>query len=381
MKLLYISNLSNGVSSFSLASVLAARSLGYKYYLAANFSGTDKEKLESDEKMYGVHFCQLDLARSPYSKNNIKAYKQLVELIKSENIDCIHCNTPVGGLLGRLAGAKCGVKRVIYQAHGFHFYEGSPKKNWLVYYPVEKWMAKKTDALLTINQEDYKLAIERLHMRKNGKIYYVPGVGIDLSLYTRQKDKREKHRSEIGLKETDVACIAMGDLIPRKNYGVSIEAISVLGKEFPALHFAICGNGPELESLQKLSQDKNVEDRIHFLGYRTDVKELLQAADVFFFTSLQEGLPRSTMEAMASGLPVACSNIRGNTDLIDEGKGGVLFNPKSLDDVVKRMRELLSSDFKSMGEYNLEHIKEFSLGEATKSLSEVYQTEFWFDKE
>lgn len=376
-KVLFISNLSNGVSSFSIASIHAASNLGVEFYLAANFDGASKDKLLSDEAEYGIHLCQIDLARSPYSKKNITAYKQLVKLIENEKIDCIHCNTPVGGLLGRLAGMKCGVKKVIYQAHGFHFYKGAPKKNWLLYYPIEKWLAHYTDALITINQEDYEIAKSKFKLRNKGKVYYVPGVGIDLKQYNSENvdNIRTKLRDEIGLGEDTTVCISMGDLIPRKNYGVAISAIGQLKEKYPQLHYAICGKGPELDNLKNLAQGHGVSDRVHFLGFRSDIKDLLKAADVFLFTSLQEGLPRSTMEAMASGLPIVCSRIRGNTDLIDEGKGGVLFDPENASECAASLDQLLSSDMNAMSRYNLDKINEFSLEAASATMTEVYQNE------
>lgn len=303
-KILFITNIAGkkGIDSFSLASMKAAKDVELDFHVVANFDLTPLKIREEDEKKFGVSLHHVDFVRNPLNPQNYYAYKQLVELIKDENIDYIHCNTPTGGLLGRLAGNKCGVKKIIYQAHGFHFYKGAPKVNWLLYYPVEKWLAHKTDALITINQEDYELASRKFHLRANGKVYYVPGVGIDLTQYTSLKEKRAKLRKEIGLKETDIVCIAMGDLIARKNYGIAIETISRLQPKFPALHFVICGKGPKLENLKCLATEKGVLNKIHFLGFRTDIKELLQAADIFFFTSLQEGLPRSTMEAMASGL-------------------------------------------------------------------------------
>lgn len=375
-KILFISNIANKIGSFSIASVNAAKVDGLDYYLAANWSNASKEQIREDEKKFGVHVIHIDLVRNPYSKQNIIAYRQLVDLIQTEHIDYIHCNTPVGGLLGRLVGNKCKVKKIIYQAHGFHFYKGAPIKNWLLYYPVERWLAHKTDALITINHEDYELAQKKLHLRNHGRVYYVPGVGIDLSQYSDAKDKRKTLRAEIGLTDTDIACISMGDLIPRKNYKTAIETIGKLKNSYPNLHYIICGRGQQLEELKKLTEDNGISDRIHFLGFRTDIKELLQAADIFFFTSLQEGLPRSTMEAMASGLPVACSRIRGNTDLIDEGKGGVLFDPQDIDEITEKLKSLLESDYVSMGRYNLDHINEFSLEKATEEVRKVYQAEF-----
>ena len=340
-KLLYITNISIGVSSFSVAAVRAAEELGVEFHLAGNFDGTTKESLRKNEKEYGVKLHQIDFIRTPYDLRNIKAYKQLVQLMKREKFDAIHCNTPTGGVLGRLAGKKCKVRKIIYQAHGFHFYKGAPKKNWLIYYPIEKWLAKYTDALITINNEDYELAKSKFQLRHNGKVYYVPGVGIDLSQYDLSDGIREKKRTELGLKETDFALISMGDLIERKNYSVAIKAMSKISDL--NIHYFICGKGPEESKLIKLSEELGLRKRVHFLGYRNDIKELLKAADAFLFTSKQEGLARSLMEAMASGLPCVASKIRGNTDLLDGTDGGYLCETTDAVAYAKKL-ELLAND-------------------------------------
>ena len=157
-KILFISNIAKNVGSFSIASIAAAKECGMEFYMAANWEQAGEEQISSDEKKYNVKIYSIPLVRSPYSPKNFKAYKRLVQIIESENIDYIHCNTPVGGLLGRLAGRKCKVKKIIYQAHGFHFYKGAPVKNWLLYYTVERWLARYTDAIITINHEDCERA-------------------------------------------------------------------------------------------------------------------------------------------------------------------------------------------------------------------------------
>ena len=376
-KLLYITNISIGVSSFSVAAVRAAEELGVKFHLAGNFDGTTKESLRKNEKEYGVKLHQIDFIRTPYDLRNIKAYKQLVQLMKREKFDAIHCNTPTGGVLGRLAGKKCKVRKIIYQAHGFHFYKGAPKKNWLIYYPIEKWLAKYTDALITINNEDYELAKSKFQLRHNGKVYYVPGVGIDLSQYDLSDGIREKKRTELGLKETDFALISMGDLIERKNYSVAIKAMSKISDL--NIHYFICGKGPEESKLIKLSEELGLRKRVHFLGYRNDIKELLKAADAFLFTSKQEGLARSLMEAMASGLPCVASKIRGNTDLLDGTDGGYLCETTDAVAYAKKL-ELLANDKvlrKMMGKNNLIIIQKFSTETVDEELRKVYETEFF----
>lgn len=372
-KLLFVSNISNNVGSFVVASIAAAKRCGFEFYYAANWDGATKEQIAEDEKKYGIKIVHIDLDRSPYSTKNIRAYKQLVDLINKEKIDYIHCNTPVGGVLGRLAGEKCRVKKIVYEAHGFHFYEGAPKKNWMIYYPVEKWLAKKTDAIITINNEDFERA-KTFKLKNNGQVYYVPGVGMDLSQYNVPDTVREIKRNELNLKDTDFALISMGDLIDRKNYKVAIEVVAKLNN--PHVHYFICGKGPEEVNLKKLAENLGVDKQVHFLGFRNDIKELLKASDTFLFTSKQEGLARSLMEAMASKIPCVISRIRGNTELILNNENGFLCS--SLDDYVNAINKIMQSpdladEFKDK---SFKHLNNFSIEKVIDSLFAVYSTEY-----
>lgn len=374
-KLLFISNIAGkkGIDNFALANITAAKEQGLEFHTAINYSSVDPAVLKSDSEKYSVYLHHVNFCRNPYSVSNFRAYKELVSLIKKENIDYIHCNTPVGGLLGRLAGKKCKVKKVIYQAHGFHFYKGAPLKNWLIYYPIERWLAHYTDALITINKEDYERA-QGFRLRNNGKVYYVPGVGIDLSQYELPENTRELKRKELGLKETDVALISMGDLIDRKNYPVAIEAVAKANN--PNLQYFICGKGPEEEKLKEMVEDLGVKEQVHFLGFRTDIKELLRAADIFLFTSKQEGLARSLMEAMASGLPCVASRIRGNTDLIEGTRCGFLCS--NVDEYTVAINKVTDSLTvrEEMGKSSLQRIKQFEMQVVIDNLVDLYSKEF-----
>lgn len=371
-KLLFISNISfGGLGSFSKASFLAAKELGWEFHTAANFNQSTIEQQKADEKKYGIQIHHINFVRNPLHPANIKAYKELITLLKKENFDVIHCNTPVGGVYGRLAAKKCGVKNVIYQAHGFHFYKNAPKKNWFIYYPIERFLAKFTDALVTINQEDYEKA-QTFNIRSKGQTYYVPGVGIDLSVYADVINKRVEIKNELGLKASDTVLISMGDLIPRKNYNTAIEAIAECND--PNIHYLICGQGPELEKLQKLASERMVSEQVHFLGHRTDVKELLKSSDIFLFTTLQEGMPRSMMEAMASGLPYIASKIRGNVDLLEDGKGGYLVGIEDSKEIAKKINYLANRNElrEQMGNANLEQIQKFDVKEVKKIIEKIY---------
>ena len=371
MKILFISNISNKITSFATASICASKKMGFDFQHTANWSGAEKGQIERDEAEYGIKIHNVPISRSPFSKSNITAYKQIKKLISDENIDFIHCNTPVGGLIGRLAGKKYKVPKVIYTAHGFHFYKGAPLFNRTVLKWAEKWMARYTDAIITMNKEDYESA-KKFKLRGDGKVYLVHGVGIDLSLYDNIEVNREEKRAELGLKETDVAFISMGDLIARKNYSVAIKALAKAGNE--NAQYFICGKGPLEAELKELAKNLGVENQVHFLGFRTDIKELLVAADVFLFTTLQEGLPRSMMEAMASGLPCIVSKIRGNVDLMEDGTGGYLCGSTDVESFAKSITELTENSElrKKMSEYNLEHIKEFDISVVEKEIEDIY---------
>lgn len=370
--ILFISNISNKITTFVTASIAAAHSLDMDFYQAANWQDADPSQIATDEISYDIKIKSVPISRNPLAKANFTAYKELVAFIKQENIDYIHCNTPTGGILGRLAGKKCKVKKVIYQAHGFHFYKGAPKKNWLIYYPVERWLAHYTDALITINHEDYKLAKAKFKLRNNGKVYYVPGVGIDTTQYNLKEKSREEKRLELGLDKNDIALISMGDLIKRKNYDMAIRAIAEANE--PKLKYFICGKGPEEKRLKTIAESLGVENQIHFLGFRSDIKDLLAAADIFLFTTLQEGLPRSMMEAMACGLPCIASNIRGNVDLIDDKMGGYLCDCNDANYIAEKINVLADDEAlrKSMGEHNIKAIKRFDISVVEKELKDIY---------
>ena len=370
-KLLFVSNISLKINSFAVASIKSAQNMGMEFYHAANWSGVSKMQKTADEEGYGIRINDVPISRNPFSGTNVAAYKQISELIKREKIDFIHCNTPTGGVLGRLAGKKCKVKKVIYQAHGFHFYKGSPKKNWLIYYSVEKLLARYTDAIITINREDYEAA-KHFKLKKGGKVFFVHGVGVALSEYDGLGTLRAEKRAELGLADTDIALISMGDLVARKNYGTAIRAVAKANNK--NLHYLICGKGPEFDALNALAIELGVEGQIHFLGFRTDIKELLSAADVFLFTTLQEGLPRSMMEAMASGLPCVASKIRGNVDLIEDGVGGYLRAPNDVDGFAEAILKIVSDDVlrAKMRECNLETIKRYDVSVVEQELREIY---------
>lgn len=375
-KLLYISNIAGKKLSLSFlgSAMYASQELGYEFHFVANRSASTEEQTKADEAEFGIKLHHIDLARAPYSLKNIKAYKQLCKIIRDEKIDYIHCNTPTGGILGRLAGKKCKVKKVIYQAHGFHFYKGAPKLNWLVYYPIEKWLAHHTDVLITINQEDYTLAKNKFHLRNHGHIYYIPGVGIDLQQIQSVKADREAVRASLGIKNDDIVLISAGRLDANKNNETTIRAVA----KVPDVKLLLCGDGELKPELDVLAESLGVSDRVFFLGNRYDIMELYQAADIFVMMSFREGLSRSIMEAMASGLPCIVSKIRGNVDLVQDDAGGYLCDPHDVEAIEKRLKMLVCSPnlMIQFGESNRRQIRDFDLAVVKEQLVNIYRTTY-----
>ena len=319
-------------------------------------------------------YYNIPFERNPLKPGNLKAYKELKHIIDEGEYDIIHCHTPVGAMLTRLAAKqarKQGTK-VFYTAHGFHFYKGAPAINWILYYPVEKWLSRYTDVLITINKEDY----ERAKTFKAGKVCYVPGVGIDLKKFNVGYVNKEQKRKEIGVSADDFVLLSVGELIPRKNHEVVIRALSVLKQldKLNHIEYVICGRGAYETDLKKLAEGLDVADHVHFLGYRNDISEICNCADLFVFMSHQEGLPVALMEAMACGLPAVCSNIRGNTDLIEDGVTGLLANntPEKVAQSISKMKSdtALRNRVASAA---LQKIKQFDLSSVEDEMSKIYE--------
>lgn len=324
-----------------------------------------------------IPFCDdyydIPFERNPFKAGNITAYKKLKKIIDTGHYDIIHCHTPVGAALTRLAAREARKKgtKVIYTAHGFHFYKGAPLLNWLIFYPVERWLAHDTDVLITINQEDY----QRAQHFKAGKVVYVPGVGVDLKKFHVDVTDKAAKRQELGLAADDFVLLSVGELIPRKNHQVVLKALGCLQEQgnLGNIQYLICGQGVKMDELKELAKSLDIADHVHFLGYRRDIPDICSASDVFMFMSLQEGLPVALMEAMACGLPAVCTSIRGNTDLIENGVTGFLADntPEATAEAIQKMKSdpALRESFAANA---LERIKQLDLTQILPAMRKIY---------
>ena len=307
------------------------------------------------------HHFDMEFVRAPFSQRNIAAYKQLKQIIETNHYDIIHCHTPVAGVLTRLAARNSKDTTVIYTAHGFHFYKGAPLINWLIYYPVERFCAKFTDKLITINQEDYN-RVKSWSLHNNGKVYYVPGIGIDLEKIQNISTNKLQKKKELGILNGVKVLLSVGELNKNKNHEIIIRALSKLdNKDFIYL---ICGKGELKEYLKNLAKELGVNDRVKFLGYRKDVLEICKVADLFVFPSKREGLPVSLIEAIACGVPCVASDVRGNRDIL------------SIDNLCKSNKEDEWRRLVQRGVYNYAKVNivdnKFELSKIMKRFENIY---------
>lgn len=359
MKILFVTTIADTMKFFSEHIKMLIKE-GHKVELATN---CDEDIplycFELNLKMHNIPF-----SRSPFSRKNIEAFRDIKKIIKSNKYDIIHTHTPNSSACVRLACRKQREKglKVFYTAHGFHFYKGVSIKNWLVYYPIEYLCSFWTDKLITINQEDFLFAQKHMHAKK---IEYVPGVGVDLRKFGQSSVSKDDKRNELGIPLNAIVLLSVGELNINKNHETVIKAINGMN-----VYYIIVGQGKRKEYLESLINKQGMSDRIKLLGYRSDISELLVAADLFVFPSYREGLSVSLMEAMASGLPCCVSKIRGNIDLIDK-KGGNMFNPKNVKECKNAILALLES---KIGAYNKEKVKQFSVERVLSFMDRIYNT-------
>lgn len=367
-KALLVTTVSGFVPQFEMNNVRLLQKLGYEVHYASNYNmpsyGDNNDRLNGT----GIIRHQVDFVRSPYSWKNYRACRQLKEIMKEGQYDLVHCHTPMGGALARIAAHSCHIKNVIYTAHGFHFYKGAPLKNWLIYYTMEYLLSYWTAQQICINKEDYETAKKHFHA---GRVDYIPGVGLDVGKISKMKVDTDKVREKLGIPEGTRVILSAGELIKRKNHETMIRVMEKLKDE--NVIYLICGHG-ELEGyLKNLTHSLGLDGKVRFLGYREDIFDIYHIADVFVFPSYQEGLPFALLEAMACGRAAVCSRIRGNTDLIEEPE--VMFEPEDIETLYRIVVRVLSDAKwkKHLEEVNLKKCKDFDQMRVLEIMKTIYR--------
>ncbi|MFW3480842.1 glycosyltransferase family 4 protein [Aerococcus urinaeequi] len=366
MKILMVSTISNTINTFMTPHIRMLIENGNSVDVAFKIEqDVNPELIEMGCKIYEIPF-----SRRISENNFLKLIKDLKKIVKDEGYDVVHTHTPIASAIVRIACKSLPSTKVYYTAHGFHFYKGAPLINWLTYYPIEKQLSKYTEKLITINKEDYAIA-NKFHAKEN---IYIPGVGINLKKFNKDDNVNIDYlNDQFKLTKETLRLISIGELNSNKNHAVVLRAIAKINN--PNIHYFIAGRGDKEKFLLNLASELEISQQVHLLGFRTDIRNLLEYSDIFIFPSYREGLSVSLMEAMTAGLPIIASRIRGNVDLVDENKGGYLFDPNNLDELVLALSTMIRQNERKelFGEYNMMKIKKFSIESVLPQILEIYK--------
>lgn len=372
-KILMVSTIASTIAQFNMNNINILNDMGYQVDVACDYTNKEFwppkkiEEFEEEIKHLGGKIYQVDFSRK-LSKfyAHIKSLRQMIILLKTEKYEFIHTHTPIASVISRIAAHKTNTK-VIYTAHGFHFYDGAPIQNWLIYYPIEKFLSRWTDILITINKEDYKRAKRHLY---SSIVYYIPGVGIDIEKYKNVEVNREKKREELGIKNDDIMILSVGELNANKNHRVVIDALAKLHNSH--IHYCIAGEGVFRNILKKKASKLN--ERVQLLGYRIDIVQLMQSADIFVFPSKREGLGLAAIEAMATGLPLVVADNRGSRDYAENEVNAIVVNSSDIDGFKNAINRLCNNESlrRRMGAINQFRAVKFDVRKVNKTMRKIY---------
>lgn len=368
-KVLFVANVYEHIVGFHLPYMKWLKEHGYEVHVVANDLG-------DYQVPYADKVIEMGIERSPIKISNLKAIKQLRQLIDNEKYSLISCHTPMGGVVARLAARKARKKfglKVIYTTHGLHFYGGAPKKNWLVFYPIEKFLSHYTDAIVTINSEDFELINKKNF--KNKKTYRIHGIGINISRLGYDKELNlNELREKYGYKPNDFILLYMAEFISGKNHKFLLKTMPELIKKIPNIKMVFAGRGEDKEKTMLLAKNLGVEKEVNFIGRRSDVGNLIKISDIGISSSIREGLGMSVAESLYLGRPVVVSNIRGHRDLVQQGKNGFLFDLNDKNDFIDKIVFMYENPEKreEMGRYAMESMEEFLIDNSLNDMAKIY---------
>jgi glycosyltransferase EpsD len=374
MKILYVTTISGTVNAFLIPHIKFLIEQGNEVGVAFNTI----QEVSSELIKYGCKIHQIEFQRNPLKKENFTAYKKIYKIVSEEGYELVHVHTPVASFFTRLACRNMKHVKMLYTAHGFHFFKGAPKRNWAIYHTLEKVAARWTDGVITMNNEDFHSA-KKLKLRKKNSIYKVHGVGLDLNkFFHHTPEKKNRLRKEYKYNEEDFILIYVGELSYRKHQDLLIEAISKLINKLTNVKLLLVGEG-ELESdYKELVERLGLEKHVEFLGYRKDIHNLMAISDIAVSTSRHEGLPVNVMEAMATELPLVVTDCRGNRDLVRSGVNGFVIGVDDAEACANSIEKLYHSKElrKEFGEKNRGTIQVYSVENVLIEMKEIYVQQF-----
>ncbi|MCH1961817.1 glycosyltransferase family 4 protein [Clostridium perfringens] len=365
-KILYVTTVSRTINAFLIPHIEMLIENKYEVNCACYIDREiDKRLIKKGLKIYNIPF-----SRNPLSLDNLKAFNELIKIQEENQYDMIHVHTPIASIYGRLLKLKFKNLKTIYTAHGYHFLKNGPKMGWILYYPIEKLMAKLTDVTININKEDFEITKKKL---KPKKAYLINGVGLNINEYSLLSEgERNKKRRVLGLKDDDFVVIMIAELNGNKNQMQLVRAIELLKNKYQNIKCLIVGEGKKLQFLKKEVKKRSLEKNIVFLGFRKDVNELINASDIGVLFSYREGLPRNLMEIMANGKRIVATNIRGNRDIVCNKFIGTLVEVNDYEATAKAIEKFyLTSANKNK---ILKEVESYSILNILTELSSIYDS-------
>lgn len=372
---LFVTTIGGFVPKFEMNDVRILQEYGFLVHYASNFDNpvyeVDREALACE----GIQTHQICIQKSPFNFSlNGKATRELIRIIDQEEIDLIHCHNPMGGVAARLAAGKSRRKPyVIYTAHGLHFYNGAPVKNWLLYYTAERFLARFTDQLVTINREDC-LRARAFPLKKSGQVSQIHGVGVDFERFCPRPEKREAMRESLGIPRKAFHIVTVAEVNENKNQSVIIKAIAKL--DDPEIYYTLCGKGVSEAALRKLIHELHLEKQVRLLGYRSDIENILQSADLFAFPSIREGLGIAAVEALGCGIPVIAADNRGTKEYMQDGVNGIVCQASDVwgfAEAIRRLKTDAQYRKRLCGNCRESVREKFSLADTEKRMRCVYK--------
>lgn len=374
MKALLIAPMGSVHRQHNKANIIALNQLDADVFLMANFDTSTPREKQNGDFVKSCFDNNIVIKNIPFNRggfiNNLRYIPQVVSYVKKEKFDIVHVHTETGGLFMRTAMLFLSSKiKYVYTPHGMSFWKGSSLKSQMIYRPLERWICSGMDKNLGMNQEE----VDVLRKWDSKTAAYVHGIGLNLERFQKTGRPREEVRAEFGMKEDDKFIVSVGELDDNKNHITVIKALAML--EHKNFKYVVCGVGPNKAMLEKYAQERELGDKVFLAGYRSDIPDILNAADIFVFPSFHEGLPVSALEAMACGLPLACSKIRGNVDIVKDGVNGFLFEPEDFITLAMSLEKLMGNQSQSrqFGEKNKVIVQNYSLDTVVKELKVLYR--------
>lgn len=368
-KILFIATVEIFIMHFCILFIKYLQSKGYEIHVATKLG-----KREGELENQGIICHNIDFSRSANSLTALRALLQLIRLMRKNSFSLIHVHTPMAAFLGRLAAKMTHTGPALYTAHGFHFYKGAPWYYWAFIYPAEYLAKRWTDGLIVINQEDYVNA-QRMGFKPNKNLFLVHGVGVDLKKVINVSFSNGGIKKELDIKEKDIIISCIAEFTPNKNQMFLLRGWEKIAQDFNNIHLLFIGKGKCLNNLKE-QMKQNSLPRVYFLGYRTDVLKIIAKSNIITLVSKREGLPRSIIEAMALGKPVVVSNVRGNRDLVEQGKNGFLVELGDIERLISSIKKLIIDDKlkADMGREALKRIEDYSLEKVLAEMSSIYDS-------